>query len=166
MGNSNGEDLVFTDDMLKRVENDLCNDTTRIFSDGFSYGVSPAAQQASRVSPLPGSAGAVCAAPTGTSRAARCGRAGGDQRPGRVSIDAGAPQLVGDEIPNHKRVSLARTIQALGVVTLRRDRFVTSGRSKTLTIASPKVLVTLPSGLGARPEFFWAGHQAKDIAAL
>jgi poly(3-hydroxybutyrate) depolymerase len=37
-GNSNGEDLVFTDDMLKQVENDLCIDTTRIFSNGFSYG--------------------------------------------------------------------------------------------------------------------------------
>jgi poly(3-hydroxybutyrate) depolymerase len=37
-GNSNGEDLVFTDDMLKQVENDLCIDTSRIFSNGFSYG--------------------------------------------------------------------------------------------------------------------------------
>jgi poly(3-hydroxybutyrate) depolymerase len=36
--NSNGQDLVFTDDMLKQVENDLCIDTTRIFANGFSYG--------------------------------------------------------------------------------------------------------------------------------
>ncbi len=36
--NGDGAQLVFTDDMLKQVENDLCIDTTRIFANGFSYG--------------------------------------------------------------------------------------------------------------------------------
>jgi len=37
-GNANGEDVVFTDDMLKQVEEDLCIDKSRIFANGFSYG--------------------------------------------------------------------------------------------------------------------------------
>lgn len=36
--NTNGRDLVFTDDILNQVKTDLCIDTTRIFSVGFSYG--------------------------------------------------------------------------------------------------------------------------------
>jgi poly(3-hydroxybutyrate) depolymerase len=36
--NSNGQDLAFVDDMLKLIQGDLCVDTTRIFSMGFSYG--------------------------------------------------------------------------------------------------------------------------------
>jgi poly(3-hydroxybutyrate) depolymerase len=36
--NSNGQDLTFLDDMLKLIQGDLCVDTTRIFSMGFSYG--------------------------------------------------------------------------------------------------------------------------------
>lgn len=37
-GNSGGEDVKFTDDLLKEVEADLCIDTTRVFANGFSYG--------------------------------------------------------------------------------------------------------------------------------
>ncbi|WP_329792101.1 ricin-type beta-trefoil lectin domain protein [Lentzea sp. DG1S-22] len=37
-GNSGGEDVRFVDDMLSRIENDLCVDTTQRFSLGFSYG--------------------------------------------------------------------------------------------------------------------------------
>lgn len=37
-GNSNGEDVTFTDDMIKLIEGDLCVDTTQLFSVGFSYG--------------------------------------------------------------------------------------------------------------------------------
>jgi len=37
-GNSNGEDVTFTDDMIRLIENDLCVDTTQLFSIGFSYG--------------------------------------------------------------------------------------------------------------------------------
>ncbi|NUO56929.1 MAG: poly(3-hydroxybutyrate) depolymerase [Hamadaea sp.] len=37
-GNSNGEDVTFTDDMIRLIENDLCVDTTQLFSVGFSYG--------------------------------------------------------------------------------------------------------------------------------
>ncbi|MFD5830893.1 ricin-type beta-trefoil lectin domain protein [Lentzea sp. NPDC060358] len=37
-GNSGGEDIRFVDDMLARIENDLCVDTTQRFSLGFSYG--------------------------------------------------------------------------------------------------------------------------------
>jgi poly(3-hydroxybutyrate) depolymerase len=37
-GNSGGEDVRFTDDMISRIENDLCVDTTQLFSLGFSYG--------------------------------------------------------------------------------------------------------------------------------
>jgi poly(3-hydroxybutyrate) depolymerase len=37
-GNSNNQDVVFTDDMLKKVEGDLCVDTKHVFSTGFSYG--------------------------------------------------------------------------------------------------------------------------------
>jgi poly(3-hydroxybutyrate) depolymerase len=37
-GNSGGEDVRFVDDMISRIENDLCVDTTQRFSLGFSYG--------------------------------------------------------------------------------------------------------------------------------
>ncbi|MEU7476873.1 ricin-type beta-trefoil lectin domain protein [Lentzea sp. NPDC042327] len=37
-GNSGGEDVRFVDDMMSRIENDLCVDTTQRFSLGFSYG--------------------------------------------------------------------------------------------------------------------------------
>jgi poly(3-hydroxybutyrate) depolymerase len=36
--NSGGEDVAFTDDMVRLIENDLCVDTTQLFSVGFSYG--------------------------------------------------------------------------------------------------------------------------------
>jgi len=36
--NPNGQDLTFTDDMIRMVENDLCVDTTQLFAMGFSYG--------------------------------------------------------------------------------------------------------------------------------
>ena len=36
--NSNGEDLTFTDDMIRMIENDLCVDTAQLFAMGFSYG--------------------------------------------------------------------------------------------------------------------------------
>ncbi|WP_212846113.1 ricin-type beta-trefoil lectin domain protein [Catellatospora sp. IY07-71] len=36
--NSNGTDVVFTDDMIRVIENDLCVDTTQRFAMGFSYG--------------------------------------------------------------------------------------------------------------------------------
>lgn len=37
-GNSGGEDVTFTDDMIKLVEEGLCVDPKHIFSTGFSYG--------------------------------------------------------------------------------------------------------------------------------
>ncbi|WP_410645823.1 RICIN domain-containing protein [Amycolatopsis sp. lyj-346] len=37
-GNSGGEDVTFTDDMVRLIGNDLCVDTTQLFSVGFSYG--------------------------------------------------------------------------------------------------------------------------------
>jgi poly(3-hydroxybutyrate) depolymerase len=36
--NTNGQDLTFTDDMIRMVENDLCVDTAQLFAMGFSYG--------------------------------------------------------------------------------------------------------------------------------
>jgi len=36
--NSNGQDVTFTDDMIRLIENDLCVDSTQLFSVGFSYG--------------------------------------------------------------------------------------------------------------------------------
>jgi hypothetical protein len=36
--NSNGQDVTFTDDILKAVSNDLCIDMNRVFANGFSYG--------------------------------------------------------------------------------------------------------------------------------
>jgi hypothetical protein len=36
--NSGGQDVTFTDDMLKAVSNDLCIDMNRVFANGFSYG--------------------------------------------------------------------------------------------------------------------------------
>ncbi|MEU8269213.1 cellulose binding domain-containing protein [Sphaerisporangium sp. NPDC049002] len=36
--NANGEDVVFVDDMIKRIETDLCVDTSQRFATGFSYG--------------------------------------------------------------------------------------------------------------------------------
>ncbi|MCP2245924.1 ricin-type beta-trefoil lectin domain protein [Lentzea aerocolonigenes] len=36
--NTGGEDVTFVDDMLRRIENDLCVDTAQRFSLGFSYG--------------------------------------------------------------------------------------------------------------------------------
>jgi len=36
--NSNGQDVTFTDDMIRTIENDLCVDTTQLFSMGFSFG--------------------------------------------------------------------------------------------------------------------------------
>jgi poly(3-hydroxybutyrate) depolymerase len=36
--NSGGQDITFVDDMIRQVEEDLCVDTTRLFSVGFSYG--------------------------------------------------------------------------------------------------------------------------------
>jgi poly(3-hydroxybutyrate) depolymerase len=37
-GNSGGEDVTFIDDMIRRIDNALCIDTTQRFSLGFSYG--------------------------------------------------------------------------------------------------------------------------------
>jgi len=37
-GNSGNEDVIFTDDMIKQVEDGLCVDTKHVFSTGFSYG--------------------------------------------------------------------------------------------------------------------------------
>jgi poly(3-hydroxybutyrate) depolymerase len=37
-GNSNNQDVVLTDDIIKLVEGDLCVDTKHVFSTGFSYG--------------------------------------------------------------------------------------------------------------------------------
>jgi poly(3-hydroxybutyrate) depolymerase len=36
--NSNGQDITFTDDMIRMIENDLCVDTAQLFAMGFSYG--------------------------------------------------------------------------------------------------------------------------------
>lgn len=36
--NSNGQDVTFTDDMIRLIENDLCVETTQRFSMGFSFG--------------------------------------------------------------------------------------------------------------------------------
>jgi poly(3-hydroxybutyrate) depolymerase len=36
--NSNGRDVTFMDDIIRLVQNDLCVDTTQLFSVGFSYG--------------------------------------------------------------------------------------------------------------------------------
>jgi len=36
--NSNGQDVTFTDDMIRVIENDLCVDTTQRFAMGFSFG--------------------------------------------------------------------------------------------------------------------------------
>jgi poly(3-hydroxybutyrate) depolymerase len=36
--NTNGRDLAFTDDLIARLEAELCIDTSRIFANGFSYG--------------------------------------------------------------------------------------------------------------------------------
>jgi poly(3-hydroxybutyrate) depolymerase len=36
--NTNGQDVVLTDDILKQVEDDLCIDKSRVFANGFSYG--------------------------------------------------------------------------------------------------------------------------------
>ena len=36
--NTNGQDVTFTDDMIRVIENDLCVDTTQRFAMGFSYG--------------------------------------------------------------------------------------------------------------------------------
>ncbi|HON10424.1 MAG TPA: hypothetical protein PLE24_06110 [Chitinispirillaceae bacterium] len=36
--NSGGRDIAFVDEILKRIKEDLCVDTTRIFALGFSYG--------------------------------------------------------------------------------------------------------------------------------
>lgn len=37
-GNANGEDLTFTDNMVKTIADGLCVDTSQIFTTGFSYG--------------------------------------------------------------------------------------------------------------------------------
>jgi len=37
-GNSGGQDLQFTDDMIALIEGDLCVDTKQVFALGFSYG--------------------------------------------------------------------------------------------------------------------------------
>lgn len=37
-GNAGGEDLTFTDSMVKALSDSLCVETTQIFSTGFSYG--------------------------------------------------------------------------------------------------------------------------------
>ncbi|GAA3415023.1 hypothetical protein [Streptosporangium vulgare] len=36
--NSGGEDVTFVDDMIRRIEGDLCVETTQRFALGFSYG--------------------------------------------------------------------------------------------------------------------------------
>ncbi len=36
--NSGGRDVTFTDDMIRLIQNDLCVDTSQLFSVGFSYG--------------------------------------------------------------------------------------------------------------------------------
>ena len=40
--NTNARDVIFTDDLLAQIQNDLCIDTTRVFANGFSYGGSMA----------------------------------------------------------------------------------------------------------------------------
>ncbi|MES1209549.1 MAG: hypothetical protein ABUS79_26735 [Pseudomonadota bacterium] len=37
-GNAGGEDVTFTDQIVKAVEDDLCIDKSRLFANGFSYG--------------------------------------------------------------------------------------------------------------------------------
>jgi poly(3-hydroxybutyrate) depolymerase len=37
-GNSGGQDVALTKDILTAIENDLCIDTSRVFANGFSYG--------------------------------------------------------------------------------------------------------------------------------
>ncbi len=37
-GNANNQDVIFTDDMFEEVSNDLCVDTSRVFTTGFSFG--------------------------------------------------------------------------------------------------------------------------------
>jgi poly(3-hydroxybutyrate) depolymerase len=37
-GNTNGQDVTFTDAILAQIEGDLCIDTTRVFATGFSFG--------------------------------------------------------------------------------------------------------------------------------
>jgi len=36
--NTNGQDLTFTDDMVRLIESDLCVDTTQLYAMGFSFG--------------------------------------------------------------------------------------------------------------------------------
>jgi poly(3-hydroxybutyrate) depolymerase len=36
--NTNGQDVIFVDDMVRQLESGLCVDTTQLFSSGFSYG--------------------------------------------------------------------------------------------------------------------------------
>jgi poly(3-hydroxybutyrate) depolymerase len=36
--NSGGQEVTFADDTIKQLEGDLCVDTTRVFTVGFSYG--------------------------------------------------------------------------------------------------------------------------------
>jgi poly(3-hydroxybutyrate) depolymerase len=36
--NTNGQDVTFTDDLVRLIQNDLCVDTTQLFAMGFSYG--------------------------------------------------------------------------------------------------------------------------------
>jgi len=37
-GNGGNSDVIFTDDMIKKIEEDLCIDTKHLFAHGFSYG--------------------------------------------------------------------------------------------------------------------------------
>jgi len=37
-GNGSNSDVIFTDDMIKKVEGDLCVDTKHVYAMGFSYG--------------------------------------------------------------------------------------------------------------------------------
>ena len=45
-----------------------------------------------------------------------CSDGGRNKRPGCVSVDGSAPKFAGNEIPNHQRVPLARTIKPFGEV--------------------------------------------------
>jgi poly(3-hydroxybutyrate) depolymerase len=44
--NLNGRDVVFTDDMLEAISNDLCIDESRVFTTGFSFGAAMSYQLA------------------------------------------------------------------------------------------------------------------------
>ncbi len=145
-GNAGGEDVTFTDDMVRLIQNDLCVDTAQVFSVGFSYGGAMSFALAC-ARPAVFRAVAVIAAPGGIS-----GCSGGTQPVAYMGIHG-----ISDNIQSGRSL---------------RDRFVTNNRCTPQNAPEPAPgsrthTLTTYSGCTSGYPVVWAafdgGHQQGPV---